>query len=943
MSALFLKIVNMSISAGWLVLAVLLLRPLFKKAPKWISVLLWGFVAIRLICPFTIDSVLSLIPSDETIRTDAVTGAVPQVYTGIDALNNTLNPVISETFQTGVISGAYSPEFWLQVASVVWLMGFAAMLIYTVATYMLLRHRVDTAIWQRENIYRSEYVATPFVLGIFRPRIYLPFGIDGNDLDHVIAHEKAHISRKDHWWKPMGFLLLALHWFNPLMWLGYILLCRDIELACDEKVIKDMDSEHKADYTQALVTCSIHRRSIAACPLAFGEVGVRERVRSVLNYKKPTFWILVASIVLCIVVAVCFLTDPTDSYGIGIQSIRGGTYTENNRTPAIELDYFLLLDGEDHLQSGRWIQQLHQDEPERTSNGTIPYDGSLGKYRMLLEFPKTGPSASFRKTHDEGEIYPLEGLPGAFADSVFYKVIYPDAGGMLIYFGSDKPFLFKEPGMYNLRYLTGPVQIRIYGVAEPEPYIAQIPSVTNADTWFEFTTDWDNTLEKMLECFRNVTFRAKPGSVEAVTSKGTKTLYTGNPIWNTFFADLTHDGYPEFCATVSRGSGIVDTYVVVYDYVKDALYTLEDRMNYDYQLHLDRSDGELKVDKRRYSDGVTVTTDVLLIVDGKLQLLQDVQTPVTSDVLQAITTDITVYYRLKDGTWRTGGGYGYQYRLFLTGRLPNSETETTFVYLSNTENLTFEQAWKAAGLSSNSEDYFLPHEAVLVEWGSSDRLVSVPDVVGTVPGALTDPPTTSLDAAISLALLNRPWSSQKEARIKAETHIILAQSIESEWAGYNREEIVLVYYSKQQFDVLYGDPSECDSASGMALLSFSVDPYGLYTLKEFLPVQSFDDLDLNLRKTLEIPSELLTSLNLDPDNLQQSKLDIEAMKAAEQKYAPYLRTHSWSTAYTYLRQMEQQEEPYIHTPIVECHSADIDGDGILDFCFGTAAQWLADE
>ena len=151
---------------------------------------------------------------------------------------------------------------------------------------------------------------SPFVLGLIKPKIYLPFNMNEKDMEHVVAHEMAHIRRKDHLWKPLGFILLTLHWFNPLMWLGYVLLCRDIELACDEKVIKELDHDARADYSQALLTCSVNRRMIAACPLAFGEVGVKDRVKSVLNYKKPAFWIIIAAIVACVAVAVCFLTNP---------------------------------------------------------------------------------------------------------------------------------------------------------------------------------------------------------------------------------------------------------------------------------------------------------------------------------------------------------------------------------------------------------------------------------------------------------------------------------------------------------------------------------------------------------------------------------------------------------------------------------------------------------
>ena len=314
MSEAFLKIVNMSISASWLVLAVLALRLVLKKAPKWVNVLLWGIVAVRLICPVSIESILSLIPSAETVSPDIMMDWTPEVSTGIPAVDTVVNPVITETFAPQPAASANPLQILIPVSANLWLLGILVMLGYTAVSYFLLRRKVATAVRLRDNIYQSENVASPFVLGIVRPKIYLPFRIDGGNLSHVIAHEEAHIRRKDHWWKPFGFVLLALHWFNPLMWIGYILLSRDIELACDEKVIKEMNNETKADYMEALVACSVNRRSIAACPLAFGEVGVKERVKTMMNYKKPAFWIVIAAVALCIVVAVCFLTDPKD-YG----------------------------------------------------------------------------------------------------------------------------------------------------------------------------------------------------------------------------------------------------------------------------------------------------------------------------------------------------------------------------------------------------------------------------------------------------------------------------------------------------------------------------------------------------------------------------------------------------------------------------------------------------
>ena len=310
MSELFLKIVNMSISASWVVIAVLTLRFCLKKAPKWVNVLLWGIVAVRMVFPFSIESVLSLIPSAETISPTIMMEQSPSVQTGVPALNHVINPVISGSFTPALGASANPLQIWIPVLAGIWLFGIAALFLYSAVSYCRLRRKVCEAVILRDNIYQSENVCSPFVLGIIRPKIYLPYHMDSREVGHVIAHEQTHIRRKDHWWKPLGFLLLTIHWFNPLMWLSYVLLCRDIELACDEKVIGKMGNAQRADYTQALVACSVDRRLIAACPLAFGEIGVKERVKSVMNYKKPAFWIVLASVIVCAVIAVCFLTNP---------------------------------------------------------------------------------------------------------------------------------------------------------------------------------------------------------------------------------------------------------------------------------------------------------------------------------------------------------------------------------------------------------------------------------------------------------------------------------------------------------------------------------------------------------------------------------------------------------------------------------------------------------
>lgn len=313
MSDVFLKILNMSITAGWLILAVILVRLLLKKAPKWILCLLWGLVAIRLVCPFSFESVLSLIPSSETILANIAAQQEPSINSGIAIINKVINPVITESFAPAPLASANPLQIVIPIAAAVWIAGIVVLLAYALISFLTLKKTVSVCVPVGERILACDYVNAPFILGVFRPIIYVPSFMRGETLDHVIRHENAHLQRHDHWWKPLGFLLLAVYWFNPLCWIAYILLCWDIEMACDEKVIRDMDKDDMAAYSQALLDCNLPRKRIAACPLAFGEVGVKERVKGVLKYKKPAFWIILIAVVACIVLAVCLISDPFSS------------------------------------------------------------------------------------------------------------------------------------------------------------------------------------------------------------------------------------------------------------------------------------------------------------------------------------------------------------------------------------------------------------------------------------------------------------------------------------------------------------------------------------------------------------------------------------------------------------------------------------------------------
>ena len=573
MNELFLKIINMSISASWLVLAVLILRFVLKKAPKWINVLLWGIVAIRLICPFSFESTLSLIPSAETIPLNIGMDTTPTINSGISAINNAVNPIISQSNTPMAGSSVNLLQITIGIYEYIWIFGMIALALYTAISYWRLRRKVDTAVRYKDNIFQSENVSFPFVLGIIKPRIYLPFKMNGQYLEYVVAHEQAHICRKDHWWKPLGFLLLMIHWFNPLMWLAYVLLCRDIELACDEKVIKELGNEQRGDYTQALVACSVNRRMIAACPLAFGEVSVKERVKSVMNYKKPAFWVIIISVIVCVGVAVCFLTNPKqDSYTLRIV------------VPAGSQEKFVYTD----------------EEVSTIRNSIKIWSGDgLGDTEVILSPVNKTTETRYTAT------YLTHGMP--------------------VEFDAEKDTWFKIG--VNMQNSTNEDIIVYVEVENVEVRI--VDEINSVIKWFDYTENpsaMDDESTINLPIYPDVTFSynqaqiiaSKPFDTSELTDH--TILITGMPIWNAYFTDLTGDDYPEICATYTFGSGIIDSRIIIYDYAKGASYELSDRGYFDFNLRFNEADGYLYVDKTKYNTDELVETGRLVFKNNCIQI-----------------------------------------------------------------------------------------------------------------------------------------------------------------------------------------------------------------------------------------------------------------------------------------------------------------------------------
>ena len=400
MDDVFLKLVNLSISASWLILAVLVLRVVLKKAPKWVMPLLWGVVALRLVCLFSIESALSLIPSAETIPSEIVTETREPVLYEQATLDIVTNPTLPSAEEVPVGVSRQQAQVDFNIYSVLWLAGMAALLVHALVSAGKLKRKLATAILLRDNIYESEFVDSPFVFGVVKPNIYLPMHMDEGTAAYVIAHERAHLARRDHWWKVLGYLVLALHWFNPLVWVAYILFCRDIELACDEKVVKGLDGAARADYSQALLSCAAPKRAVAACPLAFGEGNIKTRVKSALHYKKPAFWVAAAAVLAVVIVAVCFLTNPRSERGSLVWA------QKLNAADVVSIELYVPAEGE--------ARQYKKLDTEEMAQAVELINSSRGTYIEKPETVYAGLPVWFLLTMDDGTVHAVGSVVGHY-------------------------------------------------------------------------------------------------------------------------------------------------------------------------------------------------------------------------------------------------------------------------------------------------------------------------------------------------------------------------------------------------------------------------------------------------------------------------------------------------------------------------------------------------
>lgn len=378
MERIFLHLVNMSITAGWLILAVLLVRCIFNKLPKIFRCVLWALVALRLVCPWSIESDMSIIPEKQIISENfksfntvnvekgnesgydsnsesdnVIGGAEINISNGDENVKGNgeyINSDIKKEDVTEEVVASWSAiSISICTLKNIWMVGVAIMGIYYVTSYIILKLKVKARIPYENNIFLCDNIPSAFILGIISPRIYVPSHLSENELANIIRHERAHLSRHDNWWKPIGFCLLSVYWFNPLIWVAYFLFCKDVELACDERVIKGMNVLEIKEYSNTLLECSISRKLIVAAPLAFGEVAVKTRIKSVLNYKKPTFWVIIVSVVISVVIAIGFMTNPvsndikklSNEAGTSNEADSNNTIESNDAIDNVEIDKFI--------------------------------------------------------------------------------------------------------------------------------------------------------------------------------------------------------------------------------------------------------------------------------------------------------------------------------------------------------------------------------------------------------------------------------------------------------------------------------------------------------------------------------------------------------------------------------------------------------------------------
>ena len=574
MDSIFLRILNMSLTASYVILLVLLARLILKRAPKVFSYALWIVVLFRLICPFSFESIFSAIPQSVPTVT-----APPRSYDVVFPAAGTSE--WQEIIYQADHSALPQTPVWTayDILAVIWLVGIAVLLIYSVVSLLRLRSRLVGSVKWRGNIYLADHIPSPFVLGIIRPKIYLPSTIGEDERKYIILHERTHIRRFDYIFKLLAFFALTVHWFNPLVWLAYVLHIKDMEMSCDESVMRHMDADIRQKYSASLLSFAAGRRIIAGTPLAFGESDTKSRIKNVMSYKKPALWVAVTSAILVVLICVACVSDRSPEDAVSTEK-----YTLN-------ASYSLGSNGDDLSQTLFSFDAVISGAKEDIEN--------IDAYEVLINTDhlnlliENGPYSS----NTEDDYLKITG-------SILFDTV-----------GMTKEMINAAELVEGIKIIDKDKKEYVLSFKPNSKNIESTPDVEPEDIFYQLMP-WDSSHELELLEFPNIKFRWSPSDLTAIEPAGERVLFSGMPIWNVYVTDLNGDALPEFCATISLGSGIVDTRIIVFDYANDAHHELADRMVYDYSLSLE--DGLLFVTQSEYTGGKTLAKGELAIIDGNL-------------------------------------------------------------------------------------------------------------------------------------------------------------------------------------------------------------------------------------------------------------------------------------------------------------------------------------
>ncbi len=595
------KLLNMSLTASVVIVFVLLLRLLLKRAPKVISYALWGIVLIRLLCPVSIESNFSLFglmdapveelgeltSSIEYVPNNIVHTEYPTVVLQVPGVSDVINDALPQGEEQLVADPLEGPIF---LATYAWIAGVLGMAIYAAVSYVRLRRKLFTAIHLRDNIWSADGITSPFVMGLFRPKIYLPNSMEQREQSYIILHEQCHIRRFDHVIKAIGFVALCIHWFNPLVWVAFIMAGKDMEMSCDEAVVKKMGESVLADYTASLLSLATGKHIIAGMPLAFGEGDTKGRICNLANWKKPTFWVVMLAVIACVILAVCLLTNPVSGIrNPWVQEYVPGTL---GILGTVDKDKFESISEDFAIGADEYGRAVFKD-PYKAFDTMV--EMCAEGLALIQESNDLSPISRNHYAAYKALGWQMTSGPESAQEQAAFITKFLD-----IYENSFE----KEPPAANTEIPT----------AEPTPRVQE---------WFDYLHSdelpWSGRKEINVEVFPDVTFRWMPEKVEAIVGDEIKPLYTGMPVWNVFFTDLTGDGLPELCSTLSIGYGMIDNRIIIYDYANGVSYELQDRGNYDYSLSLQGD--RLMVTKRVYNSEEIVDTGYLAYEDETVTII----------------------------------------------------------------------------------------------------------------------------------------------------------------------------------------------------------------------------------------------------------------------------------------------------------------------------------